>query len=203
MIDYKETKKTMEIRGIEFTNTQFSFILMVAIGIDKYDAYKLSIVSDKIGKIKEDKLSEFEDKCKKDCDILLEQNNIKNLLDYLKSRYDMQVNDAAMSCEEVEVTPKMLKNLLGRIIKKSSDNLDNASYTDLIRVVDQYCKQFSLGDSDDAEFQRHFIQVYPKPFNGVCPFCNKEIDIPFGLSFTTPCCGHRIIWDKDADKYRY
>ena len=124
MIDYKETKKTMEVRGIEFTNTQFSFTLMVAIGINKYDAYKLSIVSDKIGKIKEDKLSEFEDKCKKDCDILLEQNNIKNLLDYLKGRYDMQVNDAAMSCEEVEVTPKMLKNLLGRIIKKSSEGYD-------------------------------------------------------------------------------
>ena len=203
MIDYKETKKAMEIRGVEFSEAQFSFALMVAIGINKYDAYKLSIVSDKVGKVKEEKLSEFEEKCKKDCDILLEQNNMKTLLEYLVNKYDMQINDAAMSCEEVEVTPKMLKNLLGRIIKKSSDNLDNASYTDLIRVVDQYCKQFSLGDSDDDEFQKHFIQVYPLPFSGVCPICNKEIDIPYGLSFTTPCCGHKIIWDKETKRYLY
>ena len=81
MIDYKETKKTMDIRGIEFTNTQFSFTLMIAIGINKYDAYKLVFVGDKINKIKEDKLSEFESKCKKDCDDLLGQNNVKLLLD--------------------------------------------------------------------------------------------------------------------------
>lgn len=46
MIDYKETKKAMEIRGVEFSEAQFSFALMVAIGINRYDAYKLSIVSD-------------------------------------------------------------------------------------------------------------------------------------------------------------
>ena len=170
MIDYKETKKKMEMRGIEFTNTQFSLSLMMAIGIDKYDAYKIVIIGDKINKIKEDKLSEFEDKCRKDCDILLEQNNIKQLTNYLKERYDWQINDAAMNTEDVEVTPKMLKNLLGRIIKKSSDNLDNASYSDLIRVVDQDCKQFSLGDSDDDGFQKHFIQVFPN-FNFTCNQC--------------------------------
>lgn len=56
MIDYKETKKAMGMRGIEFNNTQFSFALMIAIGIDKYDAYKIALVGDKINKIKEDKL---------------------------------------------------------------------------------------------------------------------------------------------------
>ena len=188
------------MRGIEFNNTQFSFALMIAIGIDKYDAYKIALVGDKINKIKEDKLSEFEDKCKKDCDVLLEQNNIKNLLDYLKNRYDMQVNDAAMNCEEVEVTPKMLKNLLGRIIKKSSDNLDNASYSDLIRVVDQYCKQFSLGDSDDDGFQKHFIQVLPV-FNFICDQCGHEGDQPMGVSFSCKHCGKRYIWSEKDKRY--
>jgi len=200
MIDYKETKKTMEMRGIEFNNAQFSFALMIAIGIDKYDAYKIALVGDKINKIKEDKLSEFEDKCKKDCDILLEQNNIKNLLDYLKNRYDIQVNDAAMNCEEVEVTPKMLKNLLGRIIKKSSDNLDNASYSDLIRVVDQYCKQFSLGDSDDDGFQKHFINILPV-FNFICDQCGHEGDQPMGVSFSCKHCGKRYIWSEEDKRY--
>ena len=60
MIDYQETKKTMEIRGIEFTKAQFSFALMVSVGINKYDAYKIAIVGEKSSKVKDDKLSEME-----------------------------------------------------------------------------------------------------------------------------------------------
>ena len=81
MIDLKETKNTMDMRGIEFTNAQFSFSLFISIGIDKYDAYKLSIVSDKPNKKNDTKISELEDKYRKDCDILLEQNHIKILID--------------------------------------------------------------------------------------------------------------------------
>ena len=123
MIDFKETKNTMNMRGIGFTNAQFSFSLFIAIGIDKYDAYKLSMISDKSNKKNETKILELEDKYKKDCDILLEQNNIKILIDYLKEKYEWQINDAAINSENIEVTPKMLKNLLGKIIKKSSENL--------------------------------------------------------------------------------
>ena len=64
MIDFKETKQTMDMRGIEFTNAQFSFSLFISIGIDKYDAYKLSMVSDKSNKKNEAKISEIEDKIK-------------------------------------------------------------------------------------------------------------------------------------------
>lgn len=199
MISYQETKKNMEIKGIEFTNIQFSFSLMVAIGIDRYDAYKLTIVSDKISKIKDDKLSEFEEKCKKDCDILIEQNNIVQLINYLKERYDWQINDAAMNTENVEVTPKMLKNLLGRIIKASSDDLKNTSYSDLIRVVDQYCKQFSLGDSDDADFQKHFVQIYPN-FNFICS-CGHEGDAPMGVDFICKHCGKHYKWSEEDKRY--
>ena len=88
MIDYKETKKAMGMRGIEFTDTQFSFALMIAIGIDKYDAYKIALVGDKINKIKEDKLSEFEDKCKKDCDVLLEVKKNWQVFPISSNKYD-------------------------------------------------------------------------------------------------------------------
>ena len=203
MITYKETKKNMEIRGIEFTNVQFTFSLMVAIGIDKYDAYNLTIVPDKINKIKDDKLSEFEDKCKKDCDILIEQNNIIQLIDYLKGRYNWQINDAAMNTEDVEVTPKMLKNLLGRIIKASCDDLKNASYSDLIRVVDQYCKQFNIGDDDDDdEFQKHFVQIY-SPYSAICCECNREFDLAPNCTCVCPHCGHKYIYDKENNKFIY
>ena len=202
MIDLKETKKTMEMRGIEFTNAQFSFSLFVSIGIDKYDAYKLSIVPDKINKIKEDKLSEFEDKIKNDCDILLGQNNIKVLIDYLKEKYEWQINNAAMNAENIEVTPKMLKNLLGKIIKKSNDNFDSTAYSDIIKAVSEYIKQFPMDVDDDNSFNKHFIQVMP-PFNCICSECNREFDLAPNVSAVCPHCGHKYLWDEENEKYIY
>lgn len=201
MIDYKETKKAMEIRGVEFTDAQFSMCLMISVGVDKYEAYMAAIVPNKIDKISEDKRDTFIDKCKRDCDILIGQNGIINLIDYLKDRYEMQVNDAAVNTENVEVTPKMLKNLLGKIIKKSNDNFDSTAYTDIIKAVSEYIKQFPM-DNDDSSFSKHFILQY-EPFNCVCSECNEEFDLAPNVSTVCPHCGHKYLWDSVNKKFIY
>ncbi len=201
MIDYKETKKAMEIRGVEFTDAQFSMCLMISVGVDKYEAYMAAIVPNKIDKISEDKRNTFIDKCKRDCDILIGQNGIINLIDYLKDRYEMQVNDAAVNTENVEVTPKMLKNLLGKIIKKSNDNFDSTAYTDIIKAVSEYIKQFPM-DNDDSSFSKHFILQY-EPFNCVCSECNEEFDLAPNVSTVCPHCGHKYLWDSVNKKFIY
>ena len=199
MIDYKEAKKAMEIRGVEFTDAQFSMCLMISVGVDKYEAYMAAIVPNKIDKISEDKRDTFIDKCKRDCDILIGQNGIINLIDYLKDRYEMQVNDAAVNTENVEVTPKMLKNLLGKIIKKSNDNFDSTAYTDIIKAVSEYIKQFPM-DNDDSSFSKHFILQY-EPFNCVCSECNEEFDLAPNVSTVCPHCGHKYLWDSVNKKF--
>lgn len=201
MIDYKETKKAMEIRGVEFTDAQFSMCLMISVGVDKYEAYMAAIIPNKIDKISEDKRDTFIDKCKRDCDILIGQNGIINLIDYLKDRYEMQVNDAAVNTENVEVTPKMLKNLLGKIIKKSNDNFDSTAYTDIIKAVSEYIKQFPM-DNDDSSFSKHFILQY-EPFNCVCSECNEEFDLAPNVSTVCPHCGHKYLWDSVNKKFIY
>ena len=201
MIDYKETKKAMEIRGVEFTDAQFSMCLMISVGVDKYEAYMAAIIPNKIDKISEDKRDTFIDKCKRDCDILIGQNGIINLIDYLKDRYEKQVNDAAVNTENVEVTPKMLKNLLGKIIKKSNDNFDSTAYTDIIKAVSEYIKQFPM-DNDDSSFSKHFILQY-EPFNCVCSECNEEFDLAPNVSTVCPHCGHKYLWDSVNKKFIY
>ena len=201
MIDYKETKKAMEIRGVEFTDAQFSMCLMISVGVDKYEAYMAAIIPNKIDKISEDKRDTFIDKCKRDCDILIGQNGIINLIDYLKDRYEIQVNDAAVNTENVEVTPKMLKNLLGKIIKKSNDNFDSTAYTDIIKAVSEYIKQFPM-DNDDSSFSKHFILQY-EPFNCVCSECNEEFDLAPNVSTVCPHCGHKYLWDSVNKKFIY
>ena len=199
MIDYKETKKAMEIRGVEFTDAQFSMCLMISVGVDKYEAYMAAIIPNQNDKISEDKRDAFIDKCKRDCDILIGQNSIINLIDYLKDRYEMQVNDAAVNTENVEVTPKMLKNLLGKIIKKSNDNFDSTAYTDIIKAVSEYIKQFPM-DNDDSSFSKHFILQY-EPFNCVCSECNEEFDLAPNVSTVCPHCGHKYLWDSVNKKF--
>ena len=201
MIDYKEAKKAMEIRGVEFTDAQFSMCLMISVGVDKYEAYMAAIIPNKIDKISEDKRDTFIDKCKRDCDILIGQNGIINLIDYLKDKYEMQVNDAAVNTENVEVTPKMLKNLLGKIIKKSNDNFDSTAYTDIIKAVSEYIKQFPM-DNDDSSFSKHFILQY-EPFNCVCSECNEEFDLAPNVSTVCPHCGHKYLWDSVNKKFIY
>ena len=59
MVSLENTKKQMEIMGIEFTDTQFSFAMLVSFGIDKYDAYKLSFYPNKEAKLKEEEKNLF------------------------------------------------------------------------------------------------------------------------------------------------
>ena len=197
MISLQETNTVMGMRGIEFTNAQFSLALMISIGMDKYEAYNLCIQADKKGK-----KEESEEKIKKDCDTLCNQNNVKQLILYLAEKYDRQVNEAAMNTENIEITPKMLKNLLGRIIKKASDNLDSSSFTDLIKTIDQYCKQFPMDNDDDESFSHHFILQYDS-FNTICSECNREFSLPANVTSCCPHCGHKYVWDEENQKYIY
>lgn len=203
MISYKDTKDRLHIRGINFTPIQFSFAMLIAIGVDKDEAYKLTIKEKEYAKLKEDGVEAFNEKCKKECKILLEQQSIISLIDILKQDYDRQVTEDALNVEDISLSPKQLKNILGKLIISSTKSDNGSNNIELIKLVDNYMKNFSPTDDGDAEFSRHFIHVYPIPFNGVCPICNKEIDIPFGLSFTTTCCGSKMIWDKEKERYVY
>lgn len=64
---------------------------MISVGVDKYDAYMAAIIPNKFDKITADKKDTYIEKCKRNCDILLGQSGISNLIDYLKDRYEMQI----------------------------------------------------------------------------------------------------------------
>lgn len=203
MISYKDTEEKLNIRGIKFTPIQFSFSMLIAIGINKYEAYKLTIKEKEFHRTKEDALEAFNDKCRKDCDILMEQQTIISLVDILKDEYERKVAEDALNVENIELTQKQLKNILGKLIVNAAKSDSGSNNLELIKSIDNYIKNFTIDDGGDKEFSRHFIQIYPKPFNGICPKCNKEIDIPFGLSFTTTCCGSKLIWDDESERYLY
>lgn len=89
MIDYRYTKKAMEIRGVEFTDAQFSMFLMISVGVDKYDAYMAAIIPNKFDKITADKKDTYTEKCKRDCDILLDPDNPSSSLASLQDQLEI------------------------------------------------------------------------------------------------------------------
>lgn len=204
MINYKKTKETMSARGIEFTNAQFSFALMVAVGIDKYDAYKIAIKNDDFSNVKKDKFNEFEDKCKKECDISIQQQNITQLINFLKEKYEYQITEYVSNPQNVEITPKMLKNLIGRMVKKANDNFETTSFKEMTDAVNSYIKFFNpdIEDDNDLQFNKHFITVYPS-YNAICCNCNKEFDLPANVTSVCPHCGHKYLWDEEKKIYLY
>lgn len=202
MIDYWDTKAKMGMRGVDFTREQFSFSLMTAIGMNKYDAYKITIVGDKFDKVREEKSDEFNEKCIKECDILLEQNGIKTLVEFLKGEYEMQVNEHLIDTSEYhELTAKQIKNIYTKLIVNYSDNLNNASATDLVKAMGEYMKNFPPSDDGDS-FGHRFITVY-EPYNCICSKCNKEFDLAPNCTTVCPHCGHKYIWDEEANKFIY
>ena len=201
MVSLENTKKQMELMGIEFTDTQFSFAMLVSFGIDKYDAYKLSFYPNKESKLKEEERESFLNKVKSKCNAAMENNSIKVLVDYLKKEYDNQVNERLIdTSDDKELTSKQLKSIYTKLIVNY--NSSNGNSSDLMKAMSDYIKNFPP-EEEKSDFGNHFITIPPKPFNGICPFCNSEIDIPYGLSFITPCCGRKIEWDKEKEKYIY
>lgn len=199
MIDYKDAKDKMGIRGIMFTPTQFSFALMMAIGMNKYEAYKIAFISEKLNKIDEEKMSVYEEKWKTECDIIVSQQNVKMLREYLREKYETQVSEDAFNIEDVNITPKQLKNILGKIIINSQRGGDDTSNTELLKIISEYMKSFAPS-VDNEDFDRHFIQVLP-PFNFICNQCNREGDAPMGLDFHCPHCGKLYKWSEEEKRY--
>lgn len=201
MIRYKDVKEKMSVRGIDFTPTQYSFALMVAIGINKYEAYKIVIIADKLIKIEPEKLPVLEEKWFKECDIYVQQQSTKALIQCLTESYKAQISEDALKLEDVNITPKQLKNILGKVIMDSQKtNGDSEVDTeDLIKLINQYMKNFAPSDNND-DFEHHFVQIFP-PFNFICRECNKEGDAPMGLDFHCPHCGKLYKWSEEEKRY--
>ena len=192
MISYEDTMKTLGARGIEFSPSEFPFALMVAMGIGRYEAYSTTV-----GIVSKSDDSEK----RKLCDILLAQPRMNALVEYLKDKYNIKVSEDSLHIEDINLTQKQLKNIYGKLILDAYEHPENASYSDLAKIMGSFVKNFPAPD-DDADFGRHFIQVM-QPYNAVCAQCNHEFDLAPNITSICPHCGHKYVWDEESGKFLY
>lgn len=202
MIGYNITKNEMKSRGVnELAPMDYSFAMLVAIGVDETQAYMTTIRGRDYEKKEESQISKFRDKCEKEAEELLQRPDIKTCVDFLKNEFEKTVKDEALELSDVNFSAEDLRRILAKFLKTKYDDLDSADAKDLLNAIKIYIDKFGdIGDDGIAKFNRHFIQVYP-PYNAVCPSCNREIDLPRGVNSKCKHCGHRFVWNEEKERY--
>lgn len=192
----------MKTRGVEnLSPLDYSFALLVSIGIDKAQAYMATIKGKDYERKTEDQLLRFKEKCALEAAELVEQPDIKSTIKVLAEDYQKAVKYEALDLEDVDFNAEDLRKILAKFLRSKYTDIDAADAKDLLNAIKIYVDKFGdTGDDGIAKFNKHFIQVYP-PYNAVCPNCGREIDLPRGVNSKCKHCEHPFVWNEDKERY--
>lgn len=202
MLNFTETIDIMKQRGVEnMTPLEYSFALMIAVGIDRTQAYMATIKGKEYEKKNQEQLLRFKEKCEKDACDMFENPDIKKIISVLSEDYQKAIKYEALSLDEVDFNSEDLRKILAKFLKEKYKDIDAADAKDLLNAIKIYVDKFGdTGDDGMVKFNKHFIQVYP-PYNAVCPNCGREIDLPRGVNSKCKYCEHQFIWNEDKERY--
>lgn len=199
MLDYLSTQETLHVRNVDFDHKQYLFVTMVAFGESESVAYALVYENAEMKRVVgTDKEEAFFFKCKKDADVMLQQQECQHLLEHLKEQLRSEIQRQARQLTDFKFSAEDIVQMLSNLLAKRSENLEDASVRDITALIRELASQGALEGSDG--FQRHFVTVYPH-FNALCSACNKEMDVARGLSCVCPHCGAKYTWVEDENRY--
>ena len=199
MLDYLSTKETMHVRNVLFDEKQYQFVMMVAFGENESVAYALAYDTAEFKRVLGTESEEtFLYKCKKEADVMLQQQECQHLLEHLKEQLRSEIQKQAREIKDFKFSAEDIVQMLSNLLANRSENLEEASVRDITALIRELAAQGALEGSDG--FARHFISVFPH-FNALCPNCNREFDAAKGLSVICPHCKAKFIWDEDSQRY--
>lgn len=200
MVGYLEAVSTMHTRGVNIDEKDYMFTLMVVLNEEPQNAfalaYDISEFKKVIGTEDEDKYLSTK---RKDAEMMLSQQNIRQLRDLLGDSYRAQVQSAALNLKDYRFSGQETIQILNNLLKSRIDDLESSSVKDVVSLLKALSDQGAL-EVGDGGFSRHFVQIYPK-FNALCIQCGKEFDAMRGLSAKCPQCGQVYTWVQDEEKY--
>lgn len=202
MVNYEQTKSLMKSRGVDnLSPLDFSFSLMVAIGINEIQSYMVTIRGKEYEKKTEEQIPKFRERCSLEVTDYLERADIKETIRFLRTEHDRNIKDTALQLEDIDFNAEDLRKILAKFLKEKYKDIDAADAKDLLNAIKIYVDKFGdSGEDGVAKFNRHFIQVYP-PYNAVCPNCGKEIDLPRGVNSKCKHCDRQFVWSEEKERY--
>lgn len=198
MIDFLDTEKILNTRGIQITSEDFVFALAVVLGEDVSIAYGMAYDAKELKKAIGDDEEEYKRSVRQKAEIMLKQQHIIQLRDELASQYKSELQNAALHIKDVSFSAGDLLQILQNLLRNQVNDLDSASTRDVIQLVKMLTDTFGLAASDEG-FQHHFIQVYP-PFEALCQ-CGREIDVVKGIDVVCPHCHTTYHWVEDENRF--
>lgn len=199
MLDYLFTQETLHTRNISFDVKQYLFTLMVVMGEEEHTAYALVYDEAEMKRVIGTSDEEpFMYKCKKEAQVLSQQQECQHLKEYLGELLRAEIQKQARELTDFKFSAEEIVQMLSNLLAKRSENLEEASVRDITALIRELAAQGALEGGDG--FQKHFITVYPH-FNALCPNCNRELDIARGLTCVCPHCGAKFVWVEEENRF--
>lgn len=199
MLNFQDTTQTIFNRGLTFTIEDYTFVTFYVLGEDLATSYALAyepLQYKKVAGTEEEQ--EFISSKRKDAEITLQQQNIVQLKDEISEAYRAEIQQKALSLEQIEFTASDINALLHKLLATQAKDLDSASIREMLSIIHELVNNFGLGSGNDA-FAKHFITIQPK-FNALCR-CGREFDTVKGMDVICPHCKQVYKWVEEEEKY--
>lgn len=199
MLDLLSTQNALHTRLVDFTLQEYFFVLQIILGERIEIAYANTFDE---AEYKHHVPSEDEEEYlaskKRDAEIMLEQQNCRQLREYLEQEYRSDIQEQASTLKDFRFTGAEVQRLLNNLLHERSQELSEASVRDIIALIKSMYESGAL-DSGDS-FQNHFITI-PNKYSILCPQCNREGYAIEGLDFRCEFCGCVAKWDESQRRY--
>ena len=195
MLNYRDTQNALHTRLVDFSLQEYLFVLQTILGEDPCVAYANTF---DVAEFKRNVPSEDEEEYlaskRKDAEIMLEQQNCRQLQEYLEQEYRSDIQERASNLSDYRFTGAEVQRLLNNLLRERSQELSEASVRDILALLKTMYETGTL-DSGDS-YQNHFITI-PKKYDCICPRCNHEQYLVEGVDNKCTSCGMVFRWDSE------
>lgn len=195
MLDLLSTQNQLHTRLVDFTLQEYMFVLQVVLGERLEVAYANTFDT---AEYKRNVPSEDEEEYlatkRKDAEIMLDQQNCRQLREYLEQEYRSDIQEQSSNLSDYRFTGAEVQRLLNNLLHDRSQELSEASVRDILALLKTMYETGTL-DSGDS-FQNHFITI-PKKYDCICPQCNHEQYLVEGVDNKCTSCGMVFRWDNE------
>lgn len=198
-MNYLDTASALHTRGTDISIEDYIFVMMTTLGEDIETAYAIAYEPSEFRKNMGEDEGLYLVSKKKDAETLMEQQNIKMLIDILGDAYRADIQEKALNLTDVKFSGEQTVQILNNLLKTRVTDMDTASVKDVVQILKALTEQGAL-DVGDGGFSRHFVQILPK-FSALCTRCGREFDAQRGLGAVCPHCHQQYHWSSEENRF--
>lgn len=200
MLNYEDSLERIHNLGLSFDIQQYLFVVQCSLEETPAIAYAMMFDQAEFKRILgTEQENEYLANMAKKADIMLQQQECKQLKALVDEAFRAEVQKKAINLEDFNFSTQEIVNMLSKLLADRSKSIEEASIRDIVSLIRELNAQGGLSGGDGG-FERHFINIFP-PFTAMCSQCNREIDLARGVSGVCPFCGTKYTWVEEENRF--